>query len=283
MIDDIKLEISGKGRMLSTGFPTIDDRFGKIYEGDYVVIGANQSHGKTAFAVQMFAEMLIAGKRGIYFTMEIKNEILTRRMIAYMQQVQMFGLGLNTPKSIFEKLSAGTDQIAGFGERMILHDQPAMTPSMIEEKVLQCLAIAPLDFIIIDHIHKMLPDGKSTGQYEKLTVISGALQAIGLKYKIPVIALAQLNRQPSNEDKFPKLSHLRDSGAIEADARKIFLIARPYLYDLNNTEIPKDSAVLIVAKNDKGECGTVDFTYNGPTFTFNVVQEKEETQQTEEF
>lgn len=88
---------------------------------------------------------------------------------------------------------------------------------------------------------------------------------------IPVIILAQLNRQVENrEDKAPKLADLRESGAIEQDADQVWFVWRPEVYDVANEP---GVAYVKVAKNRNGPLGRVKFTFRAPYFRFDLCPE----------
>ena len=87
--------------------------------------------------------------------------------------------------------------------------------------------VKKLGCIVVDYLGKITPDSRRQGRYEYMTEISGDLKTLARKYKVPVLALAQLNRaNTERSDKWPQLSDLRDTGAIEQDADGVLFLHR---------------------------------------------------------
>jgi replicative DNA helicase len=117
-----------------------------------------------------------------------------------------------------------------------------------------------LDMIIVDYLQKMRPDEKSETRSLAVGKISTGLKVIAKQLDIPVIALAQLNRDSAKRaDKIPSQADLRDSGEIEQDADMILLLHRPSEFDDNE---PQEKAMILIDKNRHGPCGTVMAEWN---------------------
>ena len=113
--------------------------------------------------------------------------------------------------------------------------------------------------IVVDYLGKITPDSRRQGRYEYMTEISGDLKTLARKYKVPVLALAQLNRaNTERRDKRPQLSDLRDTGAIEQDADGVIFLHREDYYQEKVDRDPWEPSELdiIVEKNRHGRTGT---------------------------
>jgi len=115
---------------------------------------------------------------------------------------------------------------------------------------------------VIDYlglIHDTIPGRK---RYESISDFSMSLKALARDFEVPVIALAQLNRQSeSRQDKAPALSDLRDSGAIEQDADVVILLRRER--SDSDAEFEQTRMIMDVAKNRHGITGEMDLVFNG--------------------
>ena len=113
--------------------------------------------------------------------------------------------------------------------------------------------------IVVDYLGQITPDTRKQGRYEYMTEISGDLKTLARKYKVPVLALAQLNRaNTERSDKRPQLSDLRDTGAIEQDADGVIFLHREDYYQEKADRDPWEPSELdiIVEKNRHGRTGT---------------------------
>ena len=117
----------------------------------------------------------------------------------------------------------------------------------------------PLDLLIIDYLQLLESDDRNISREQQISTITRRLKFLAKDLRIPVIALAQLNRSvEQREDKRPRLADLRESGAIEQDADIVMFLHRPEAYD------PEDrpgEADLIVSKNRNGPIGNVPLTW----------------------
>jgi len=136
----------------------------------------------------------------------------------------------------------------------------SLTPLEVSARCRQLKAKNPnLGLVIIDYIQLMQGTGKSTeNRQQEISYISRSLKAMALELDLPVIALSQLNRESEKGNEKgtrPKLSQLRESGAIEQDADLVMLLFRKYM----SSQDPKDenTAELIIAKQRNGPIGNI--------------------------
>jgi replicative DNA helicase len=117
------------------------------------------------------------------------------------------------------------------------------------------------NMVIIDHLGLIKPSGKYRDRREAVDLISRSLKQLAKELNIPVLCVAQLNRQLINRaNKEPLLSDLRESGAIEQDADVVLLLHRPNYYDKT---ADKAQAYLLIAKNRNGKTGSVPLLWYG--------------------
>ena len=113
--------------------------------------------------------------------------------------------------------------------------------------------------VVVDYLGKITPKDSRVSRYEATTAISGDLKSLAVEMGIPVLALAQLNREnTARSDKRPQLSDLRDSGAIEQDADGVIMLHRTDYYEMSETPLKSWESVeleILVRKNRHGGIG----------------------------
>ena len=253
-VDYVNALMEGITGSVKTGFTTIDSVLGGglIAEGLYI-IAARPGIGKTAFGLTLGC-MLAKQHNVLFVSLEMSRTQLTARCVANYS-------GLHASRLIHGPISAAEGQtimkaLDLLSSRKLYFSQAAsVTVPDVERMARQINA----EVIIIDYLGLIQPTVPTASQYEKTTAISGALKRMARTLKIPVVCLAQLNREStSRQDKRPAVSDLRDSGAIEQDADVVMLLHRPQAYS-NDDIAPWDSQPFEVniAKNRHAGVGTV--------------------------
>lgn len=239
---------------ISTGFNTLNNYL-YLDQGDYVVIGARPSEGKTAIALNMATRMAKSGKRVGFFSLETSEMKIMDRIVA-----EMCGVNFGRIKrgKLFDdewvKIAKSSEEIM----RLPLYIIPAAgkTVAWIAAETMRL----SLDIIFIDYLGLITGKGKSL--YEQVTNISKDLHTFAQKNKVLVVALSQLNR--GDPKQMPSLDRLRESGQIEQDVDVAMLLHNP-----PNGQDTR-SCVLIVAKNKEGVCGTIDAVFCGSQQRFSI-------------
>ncbi len=282
---------------ISTGFRSLDDMIGGFRRGEYIVIGARPSVGKTAVGVQIAANTARAGLGVVYFSLEMPVALITPRFLS--SHVS----GSGGPQIAYQRLLHGdvspeeTKSLRSAADTfkawsLTIDDDAGLTTTEVEAR---CRVIAShltakgksLDLIVIDHIHKMRHPG-SHSRVAEYSEISAGLAEAAKRLNCPLVALAQLNRAvEGRDDKRPCLADLRESGAIEQDADTVaFLYRSAYYLDRQRCREPQAEAnrlrdldadgnhlEFIIAKQRSGPIGTVDLWCDMAT---NVVKDSME-------
>ena len=238
---------------IKTGFKPLDNRT-YISPGDYIIIGGRPSSGKTAFALNLAANMARTWNV-VFFSLETSALKLMERLVAA-------AMGVSFPaikqRSILngqakQKILDGYQDIAGL--HLTFVDASGYTVQKIQAKAQKCKA----DVVFIDYLGLIQAEG--TSRYEKVTNISVDLHTFAQRTKTAVFTLAQLNRGAAGRDE-PSMHELRESGQIEQDADVVLLMH-------NKTEPPDNySFDVIVAKNKDGTTGKLPFSFYGGTQRF---------------
>jgi replicative DNA helicase len=222
-----------------------------------IVVAGRPGSGKTSLALNIAANVASQGTPIGIFSLEMTAVQLQQRLICSKAKVNLsdaltgrLTLAHNTD------IQRAKNWLKNYP--IFIDDNPYLSPEVLRRKVLRMINRHGVKAIVIDYLQLMRSKGNSL--HEKVTYISQAVKGIALEYSVPIIVLAQLNRQPeAREDGEPRVSDLRDSGSIEQDADIVMLIHRVDLYQGTNTGDTK----IIVGKNRRGHTGFVPATYLG--------------------
>jgi replicative DNA helicase len=144
--------------------------------------------------------------------------------------------------------------------KMFMDDTPALTPAELRARCRRLSREHDLDLVVVDYLQLMHVAGTSENRATEIGEISRSLKAMAKELDIPVIAISQLNRKVDDRpDQRPKLSDLRDSGAIEQDADVIIFIYREEQVDKETDK--KGMADVMIAKQRNGPTGDIRLAF----------------------
>jgi replicative DNA helicase len=264
VIDAIKNPIPG----LPTGMKSLDKVTGGYKPGQLVVYAGRSSMGKSAFAGDT---LLAQPGKTLLFSLEMSNVVFIQRLIANKANVNFRRLVDNDLNDTERQRVRNT--MKWLNERpFFIDDTPCLTPGQFWEKSEQH---PDTSLIIVDHLHLMRHENGSLGGVQALDEICQSLRTYGKTYQVPIILLAQLNRNPDKEERKshrPVMSDLRGSGAIEQDSDIVVMFYRPSYYmqkDLGEYEVQDDGdAEIIIAKQRNGATGKLKAVFLGEYMSF---------------
>lgn len=242
---------------VSTGFTDLDRLSGGFKAGQLIVLAARPAMGKTALALNIaFNAITHHNKKVAVFTMEMEADELLKRMLSGASEVPMDallkGFGMTDEKML---------RVTNYGmmlseKKLYIDDTGTNSPLEMRAKLRRLKAeVKGLDLVVIDYLQLMSSQRFKDNRQQEIAEISRALKILAKELQVPVVALSQLNRGlESREDKRPKLSDLRESGAIEQDADLVMFIYRDEYYNENTAE--KGVAEIIIGKNRHGATGS---------------------------
>lgn len=246
---------------VGTGFLDLDMRTGGFQGKQLVVIGARPGVGKSSLMLSMAMHMAREKRVGI-FSLEMSTWELMERMVS-------MASGIPLKNIRFGHLSDGdwnmviSSLLTLRKLNLFIDETPNLTLQQIKAKT----RFYELEVVFVDYLQLIKTDKRNTRQ-EEVAQISMGLKALSKELDIPVIALAQLNRNSEHRaDKRPQLSDLRESGQLEQDADIVLFLHRPDYYK-KNAENQKGDAELIIAKNRNGPTGIVSIAFNPDTTLF---------------
>ncbi len=220
-----ELEAPASAGKIITGLRDLDRKAGAQEAGTMTVIGARPGMGKTILGLEIALANARRGLRVAFFSLEMPEIQLTQRIVSRITGIPLSRIR-NRELSSWEKelLSQGMDPLPLF-----IDDTPAITPMELQSKVAH---IGQVDLVIVDYLQIMRGnDLRYMNREAEVSSISRELKAISKIERCHMIALAQLSRETEKRtDPKPRISDLRESGAIEQDADNIWLIYRPEYY-----------------------------------------------------
>ncbi|MER2551779.1 MAG: replicative DNA helicase [Thauera sp.] len=250
---------------LATGFRRFDGMTGGLEPGQLVIIAARPSVGKTIAACNIAAHAAAGGSPVLFCTLEMTRREIAARILAARSRVTVHAMRSGTNEG--GHWAAMSDAMASSSNwPMFIDDQPAVSVAYVRAKARRIQRTEGLGLVVIDYLQLMRGTGDTRAQ--EVGSVSRGLKALAKELRVPVIALAQLNRATeSRPDPRPTLADLRDSGEIEQDADIVAMLHRESLY--RDTPEWAGLAELLIRKNRNGPVGDCLLAFDGPLMRFN--------------
>ncbi|WP_101773878.1 replicative DNA helicase [Peptostreptococcus faecalis] len=248
---------------LNTGFSDLNKKLGGLHKSDLVLIAARPGMGKTAFALNLVSNVAIKSKASVaVFSLEMSKEQLVQRLISSQSNVPLSNLAKGKiADDEWKKIMDAMKVLSS--AKIFIDDSPGIKVSEISSKCRKLKMDEGLDLVMIDYLQLMEGDGKAESRQQEVSKISRSLKILAKEMNCPVVALSQLSRNTeSGKDHMPKLSDLRDSGAIEQDADIVMFIYRDEYYNPIETQ-KKNVADIKIAKNRHGETCDIELVWLG--------------------
>lgn len=273
-VQTIMKRVQNRGELsgVTTGFTDLNSLLGGFQKSDLVLLAARPSMGKTALAVNLAVNAAKAGKKVAMFSLEMSKTQIGQRILASFAQMNLSSLfkGELEGQDLVNLITASNEL-----SKYSLHIDDTAAISLIELKAkLRRLKMEEgLDLVIVDYLQLMTTGERIENRVQEISQISRGLKAIAKELDVPVLALSQLSRAlEQRPDKRPKLSDLRESGAIEQDADIVMFLYRDYVYN-KETENP-NLAEVIVSKHRNGPIGVVNLIWKDEYTRFFDVSNK---------
>ena len=259
---------------LPTGFTDLDLMLGGLRNGDFCILAARPSMGKSALALDIAKHaqksMTGAADKVVFFSLEMPDKSLGNR--GYTSEYQIdndrFAVGGNDAawqETVQEREKTRADYESGVG-RLLIRDATGQTVERMNAALhgLRTRGVI-VRLIVVDYLQLIVSKGQD--RVREVGAISRGLKQMAKDWDCPVLALSQLSRGPETRaDHRPILSDLRDSGDIEQDADVILFLYRDEYY-YPDTE-KKNTAELNIAKQRNGPTGTIALTWMPRSTTF---------------
>lgn len=264
----------GENLGLSTGFNSLDSILGGLRDAELIIVAARPSMGKTAFASNV-AEFVAVEQRKpvLFFSLEMTETELITRMVCGRGRVPSEALRYPLQGAELSQFMTAGNEISA--APLIISDAPSRTVAEIGAVARRTKRRDGLGLVVIDYLGLIDPDDPKAPRQEQVAKIARRLKGLARELKVPVLCLAQLNRQAeTTKDNKPRLSHLRESGAIEQDADVVLFVHREEYY-LTREEAEEKGlrgvAEIIVAKHRNGPTGEAKLHWEGAYTQFSNI------------
>lgn len=241
VLNDYVLHMDEKPVYIKTGLERLDEAL-HISPGDFIIIGGRPSAGKTALSLQIAASMAKQNYTVYYFSLETSKRKLGARLMA-----NQIYCPLDTVKNKAVSLNEIDGQAKNMKMPLYIRSAAGKNVAWMKAQALRKKA----QVIFVDYL-QLIHETGAKDRYAAITAISIALHELAQTTGIVVVALAQLNRNPSKPGATPTNSDLRESGQIEQDADAIILLSGDN----------PDKYLFRLSKNKEGEIGDLPITFN---------------------
>jgi replicative DNA helicase len=252
---------------IETGFIDFDELTGGLHGSELVILAARPSMGKTALAINMAEHVAIdergPGKPVLVVSLEMSALELGDRLLCSRARVNSHRLRngqINHEDS--ERLIRTAADVSR--AKLYIDDSPSRNMTEIAATARRLKRQDDLALIVVDYLQLIDPDNPRDPRQEQVSRISRRLKGLARELNVPVLCLAQLNRQvEATRDNKPQLSHLRESGAIEQDADVVMFVHREEFYQTNEEDRQRvrGQAELLIRKQRNGPTGDLKLTW----------------------
>ena len=243
---------------LGTGFTDLDKMTTGLHAGEMIVIAARPSVGKTSLAMNIAEHVALDEKLPVgVFSLEMTAESLVLRMLCSRSRVNMRSVreGFLAERD-FPKLTGAAGKIAG--APLFIDDSSGLSILQLRAKARRMHQQYGIKLFVVDYLQLLHSTAKrADNRQQEIADISSGIKSLAKELKVPVIVLSQLNREVEREKgRPPRMSDLRESGAIEQDADLVGLLYRPSKEDDDSAErVEAEPINLLIAKQRNGPAG----------------------------
>jgi replicative DNA helicase len=218
---------------IASNYPILDETFGFFRNSCIYYIGARTSMGKTTFLLNLMSNMLSSAKppKMGFFSLEMPSQLVVTKLMCIAADVEFskFENGTLNPWEI-SRLMDKKDVLEK--SEIFIEDEEDMTISKLRARARRMRDNYGIEVLFIDYLTRIKSNTKYSSKHLQVDEISKNLQSLAKELKIPIICLAQLNRQAAQRsDPTPSLADFRESGSIEEDCDGAILLHRPDYYD----------------------------------------------------
>ncbi|MDE6473464.1 MAG: replicative DNA helicase [Ureaplasma sp.] len=265
----------GKLTGVDTGFKSLNKVLNGFQPGELIILAARPSIGKTALAINFaYNAAKTNSKSVVIYSLEMSADQLLQRLVSSSTRINYRDFQEN--KLDNAQVYSWNKQLNDFKTLDIKIDEKMDSTILdIQAGLRDLKKTKEIGLVIIDYLQLINSNDRHSNRNQEVAKISRTLKMIAKELKVPVIAVAQLSRnieQRSAEDRKPKLSDLRESGAIEQDADVVMFL------DYDRTQIDQSSTNnsnvkfasnlvvdLVIAKNRNGETGIIKLNFDKRT------------------
>lgn len=262
-IDRRKSEV----RKLSYGIPKLDQKTNGIHNQNLIIVSGRPGIGKSAFALQVANNVLRRDNKILFVSLEMGETELLERLVMHLSNIDNNRMKTGElTKDEWDQVSMATDTISKY--KLDINTKIRTTAHLRIE-----IARTQPDLVIVDQLGLLREEGKVNSRREEIVNITRKLKLMAMDFDIPIMALAQINRD-ANET-VPTLANLKESGSLEEDANIVIMLhalSREQCshkgLSYHEIESGKKTMLIMLAKHRAGEVGNIPAIYIGSKYQF---------------
>jgi replicative DNA helicase len=257
----------GKLNGVGTGFPDLDRMTDGLHGSEMIVVAARPSMGKTSLAMNIAEHVALEEKLPVaVFSLEMSAESLILRMMCSIARVNLRSIREGfMSESDFPKLTSAAGKLAN--SKLFIDDTAALSILQLRARARRLHQQHGIKLFVVDYLQLLHSTARRSqeNRQQEISDISSGLKALAKELKVPVLVLSQLNRElERDKGRKPRLSDLRESGAIEQDADVVGLLYKPNSTD-DEDAAPEEAdglpVNLLIAKQRNGPTGDINLTF----------------------
>ena len=245
---------------LATGFTELDQMLAGLQPSDFIVVAGRPAMGKSSLALGVAEYATVVQKIPVaLFSLEMSKEHLVQRMLCSHARINAHNVRTGMlSTSDWPKLTQAAGKLSE--APLFIDDTPGLSILELRAKARRLRSRHGIGLLILDYLQLMEEPTQSENRQQEIAVISRNLKALARELHVPVVAVSQLSRAPERRETFrPRLSDLRESGAIEQDSDVVLMLFREDYY--NPTDDNQGIAEVIIAKQRNGPTGSVKLAF----------------------
>ena len=240
LINDIseRMDNGGSFAGLMSGYTDLDKILCGMRGGHMVVVAGRPGTGKTTLAMNIVENVCATGTSALVFSLEMSSLELTRRLLSSTGRIPLHAIDTGKIEEHTANITAGAAKIKDMP--LWVCDKGGLGIGQIRTISRFQRRMNKIGLIVIDYIGLIrTPNQRNANRAQELGEISRQCKEMAKELDVPVIVLAQLNREIDKVDRDPRLSDLRDSGEIEQDADVVAFVTRTEEEGINRIVVAK--------------------------------------------
>jgi replicative DNA helicase len=269
-ISTIENFFSRKGTLtgLATGYADLDRMTDGLHGSEMIVIAARPSMGKTSLAMNIVENVVLEQKLPCaVFSLEMSAEALILRMMCSIARVNLRSIREGfMSESDFPKLTSAAGKLSN--SKLFIDDSAGLSILQLRARARRLHQQHDIKLFVVDYLQLLHSTARRSqeNRQQEISDISSGIKALAKELKVPVLVLSQLNRElERDKNRKPRLSDLRESGAIEQDADLVGLLYKPNAGDDEDGAAAEEAdglpVNLLIAKQRNGPTGDINLTF----------------------
>lgn len=259
---------------LATGFQDLDKMTDGLHGGEMIIIAARPSMGKTSLAMNIAEHVAVELKQAVgVFSLEMSAQSLILRMMCSLARVNLRQIREGfMSEADFPKLTNAAGRLTA--SKLFIDDSAGLSILQLRARARRMHQQHGIKLFVIDYLQLLNSTARRAqeNRQQEIADISSGIKALAKELKVPIIVLAQLNREiEKDKNRKPRMSDLRESGSIEQDADLVGLLHKPDSEDEDGAAAVESDGVpvnLVIAKQRNGPTGDVNLTFLKPYTRF---------------